>query len=101
MRRLLGPFVTLISRHCPQHDRRWVDILTRFFAVFSKAVRHYQRTGSSILLGHIEPFWVFQWVDDIVLIEIDMGDRLQKSENVSETESNSFPDPTGGMKASS
>lgn len=30
-----------------------------FFVVFGKAVCHYQRTGSSILLGHTEPFWVF------------------------------------------
>ncbi|KAG2886420.1 hypothetical protein PC117_g25382 [Phytophthora cactorum] len=37
-------------------------------------------TGSSFLLGHSEPFWICQWVDDIVLIEIDVGDRLQKAE---------------------
>ncbi|ETP04961.1 hypothetical protein F441_18347 [Phytophthora nicotianae CJ01A1] len=28
----------------------------------------------------IEPFWIFQWVDDIVLVEVDIGDRLQKAE---------------------
>ncbi|KAE9328401.1 hypothetical protein PF008_g16186 [Phytophthora fragariae] len=52
-----------------------------FFAVFGKAVRHYQRTGASRVKGFIEPFWIFQWVDDIVLIEVDIDDRLQKAEN--------------------
>ncbi|GMF55905.1 unnamed protein product [Phytophthora fragariaefolia] len=51
-----------------------------FFAVFGKAVRHYQRTGHSIVLGNTEPFWSFQWVDDIVLIEVDLGDRLMRAE---------------------
>ncbi|OWZ02333.1 hypothetical protein PHMEG_00026121, partial [Phytophthora megakarya] len=51
-----------------------------FFAVFGKAVRHYQRTGSSRVLGYSEPFWIFQWVDDIVLVEVDIDDRLQKAE---------------------
>ncbi|GMF36740.1 unnamed protein product [Phytophthora fragariaefolia] len=51
-----------------------------FFAVFGKAVRHYQRTGASSVLGYSEPFWIFQWVDDIVLIEVDIGERLQKAE---------------------
>ncbi|KAE9007783.1 hypothetical protein PR001_g13164 [Phytophthora rubi] len=51
-----------------------------FFAVFGKAVRHYQRTGASRVKGFIEPFWIFQWVDDIVLIEVDIDDRLQKAE---------------------
>ncbi|GMF33014.1 unnamed protein product [Phytophthora fragariaefolia] len=50
------------------------------FAVFGKAVRHYQRTGASSVLGYSEPFWIFQWVDDIVLIEVDIGERLQKAE---------------------
>ncbi|KAG3233484.1 hypothetical protein PI124_g21442 [Phytophthora idaei] len=65
--------------HVPVHSRH-ASIFGGFFAVFGKAVRHYQRTGSSFLLGHSEPFWIFQWVDDIVLIEIDVGDRLQKAE---------------------
>ncbi|RLN89745.1 hypothetical protein BBJ28_00016058, partial [Nothophytophthora sp. Chile5] len=51
-----------------------------FFAVFGKAVRHYQCTGASIVLGYSEPFWAFQWVDDIVFVEVDIGDRLQKAE---------------------
>ncbi|RLN31497.1 hypothetical protein BBJ28_00019634 [Nothophytophthora sp. Chile5] len=40
-------------------------------------------TGARVLrivLGYSEPFWAFQWVDDIVLVEVDMGDRLQKAE---------------------
>ncbi|OWZ11638.1 hypothetical protein PHMEG_00015312 [Phytophthora megakarya] len=51
-----------------------------FFAVLGKAVRHYQRTGQSTVLGYSERFWAFQWVDDIVLIEVDIDDRLQKAE---------------------
>ncbi|KAE9035946.1 hypothetical protein PR002_g7309 [Phytophthora rubi] len=51
-----------------------------FFAVFGKAVRHYPRTGHSLVLGHMEPFWSFHWVDDIVLVEVDVDDRLQKAE---------------------
>jgi hypothetical protein len=51
-----------------------------FFAVLGKAVRHYQRTGGSHVLGFHEPFWIFQWVDDIVLIEVDIDDRLQLAE---------------------
>ncbi|KAE9166789.1 hypothetical protein PF005_g29054 [Phytophthora fragariae] len=51
-----------------------------FFAVFGKAVRHYLRTGQSMVLGHMEPFWSFHWVDDIVFVEVDVDDRLQKAE---------------------
>ncbi|KAE9034761.1 hypothetical protein PR001_g9602 [Phytophthora rubi] len=47
-----------------------------YFAVFGKAVRHYQRTGRSYVQGFPEPFWSFQWVDDIVTIEVDIEDRL-------------------------
>ena len=50
------------------------------FAVFGRAVSHYQRTGASTILGFQEPFWIFQWVDDIVLIEVDIGDRLEQAE---------------------
>ncbi|POM69145.1 LOW QUALITY PROTEIN: Hypothetical protein PHPALM_14602 [Phytophthora palmivora] len=32
------------------------------------------------LLGHVDPFWTFQLVDDIVLIEVDIDDRLQQVE---------------------
>ncbi|GMF61140.1 unnamed protein product [Phytophthora fragariaefolia] len=72
-----------------------------FFAVFGKAVRHYQRTGHSIVLGNTEPFWSFQWVDDIVLIEVDLGDRLMRAKSVSETESNSCSAQKAGTRASS
>eukprot|EP00644_Phytophthora_capsici_P008024 jgi/Phyca11/125482/e_gw1.58.171.1 len=51
-----------------------------YFAVFGKAARHYQRSGSSYVQGLPEPFWIFQWVDDIVIIEVDIGDRLQCAE---------------------
>lgn len=51
-----------------------------YFAVLGKAVSHYQRTGASTVLGFQEPFWIFQWVDDIVLIEVDIGDRLERAE---------------------
>ncbi|OWY91108.1 hypothetical protein PHMEG_00040452, partial [Phytophthora megakarya] len=51
-----------------------------FCAVFGKAVRHYQRTGASYILGNLEPFWTFQWVDDIALVEADIDDRLLKAE---------------------
>ncbi|KAE9046202.1 hypothetical protein PR001_g4665 [Phytophthora rubi] len=51
-----------------------------FSAVFGKAVRHYLRTGQYLVLGHMEPFWSFHWVDDIVLVDIDVDDRLQKAE---------------------
>lgn len=51
-----------------------------FFAVMGKATRHYQRTGVSYVEGFPEPFWIFQWVDDIVLIEVDLGDRLLQAE---------------------
>ncbi|OWY91444.1 hypothetical protein PHMEG_00039974, partial [Phytophthora megakarya] len=36
---------------------------SRFFAVYGKS-----------------PFWIFQWVDDIVLVEADIDDRLLKAE---------------------
>ncbi|POM63565.1 Hypothetical protein PHPALM_21013 [Phytophthora palmivora] len=55
--------------------------LPGFFTIFRKAVRHYQRTGTSIIRGHVEPVWSFQWVDDIVLMEVDIEDRLQQAEN--------------------
>ncbi|KAI9994009.1 hypothetical protein PInf_016555 [Phytophthora infestans] len=45
-----------------------------------KATRHYQRTGASYVSGYPEPFWVFHWVDDIVIIEADIGDRLLQAE---------------------
>ncbi|EGZ23288.1 hypothetical protein PHYSODRAFT_295746 [Phytophthora sojae] len=51
-----------------------------FFAVMGKAARHYQRAGCSYVLGYPEPFWIFQWVDDIVLVEVDIGDRLLRAE---------------------
>ncbi|KAE9350617.1 hypothetical protein PF008_g6347 [Phytophthora fragariae] len=51
-----------------------------FSAVFGKAVRHYLRTGQYLVLGHMEPFWSFHWVDDIVLVDVDVDDRLQKAE---------------------
>ncbi|ETP06464.1 hypothetical protein F441_17146 [Phytophthora nicotianae CJ01A1] len=51
-----------------------------FFAVFGKAVRHYQRTGTSVVSGYAETFWIFQWVDDIVLIEVDIDNPLQEAE---------------------
>ncbi|POM79281.1 Hypothetical protein PHPALM_3085 [Phytophthora palmivora] len=51
-----------------------------FFAIMGKASRHYQRVGASYVLGYPEPFWVFQWVDDIVLVEVDLGDRLLQAE---------------------
>ncbi|EGZ08989.1 hypothetical protein PHYSODRAFT_362027 [Phytophthora sojae] len=51
-----------------------------FFAVMGKAARHYQRTGSSYILGYPEPFWIIQWVNDIVIIEVDIGDRLAQAE---------------------
>ncbi|ETI34057.1 hypothetical protein F443_19361 [Phytophthora nicotianae P1569] len=50
------------------------------FAVFGKAARHYHRYGYSYVLGLPEPFWIFQWVDDIVVIEVDIGDRLHCAE---------------------
>ncbi|OWZ10460.1 LOW QUALITY PROTEIN: hypothetical protein PHMEG_00016688 [Phytophthora megakarya] len=46
-----------------------------FFTVFGKDVRHCQRTGASQLLGCLRRFWIFQWVDAIVLIEVDIDDR--------------------------
>lgn len=51
-----------------------------FFAIMGKAVRHYQRAGTSYVLGLPEPMWIYQWVDDIVLIEVDIGDRLLRAE---------------------
>lgn len=51
-----------------------------FFAVMGKASRHYQRSGHSYINGYPEQFWVFQWVDDIVIIEVDVGDRLLQAE---------------------
>ncbi|OWZ02848.1 LOW QUALITY PROTEIN: hypothetical protein PHMEG_00025522 [Phytophthora megakarya] len=51
-----------------------------FFAVMGKATRHYQRSGVSHVNGYPEPFWIFEWVDDIVLIEVDLDDRLLRAE---------------------
>ena len=51
-----------------------------YFAVLGKATRHYQRQGTSVVLGYSEPYHVYQWVDDIVSIEVDIGDRLLSSE---------------------
>ncbi|KAG3025412.1 hypothetical protein JG687_00014361 [Phytophthora cactorum] len=45
-----------------------------------KTARHYQRTGVSHVNGYTEPFWTFQWVDGIVIIETDIGDRLLRAE---------------------
>ncbi|POM59780.1 hypothetical protein PHPALM_31441 [Phytophthora palmivora] len=65
--------------HVPVHARQ-ASAFGGFFAVFGKAVRHYQGTGTSIVLGHVEPFWTFQLIDDIVLIEVDIDDHLQQAE---------------------
>ncbi|KAE9045018.1 hypothetical protein PR001_g5142 [Phytophthora rubi] len=51
-----------------------------FFAIMGKATIHYQRTGTSYVIGYPVPFWAFQWVDDIVIIEVDIDDRLLRAE---------------------
>eukprot|EP00644_Phytophthora_capsici_P004608 jgi/Phyca11/111013/e_gw1.19.367.1 len=51
-----------------------------FFAIMRKAARHCQRTGPSYVNGNPKPFWAFQWVDDIVIIEVDIDVRLLLAE---------------------
>ncbi|KAG6958187.1 hypothetical protein JG688_00010626 [Phytophthora aleatoria] len=51
-----------------------------FYAIMGKAARHHQCTGVSHVNGYPGPFWTFQWVDDIVIIEAYIGERLLRAE---------------------
>ena len=47
-----------------------------FFAVFGKAIRYLHRNAGSIIEGNYILFRLFQWVDDLILFEVDIGNRL-------------------------
>ena len=51
-----------------------------FFAVFVKAVRWYQRNGGSVIRNVWKHFHCFVWVDDIAIIEPNVGTRLVEAE---------------------
>ena len=51
-----------------------------FFAVFVKGVRWYQRSSGSEIRKMWKAFHCFIWVDDIVIIEPNVGDRLVLAE---------------------
>ena len=51
-----------------------------YFALFAKAVRHQQSAGGSYIQGKWYNFYVFVWVDDIILVEPDIGDRILLAE---------------------
>ena len=51
-----------------------------FFAVFVKGVRWFQRNGGSMVGKVWKAFHCFIWVDDIVIIEPNLGDRLVLAE---------------------
>ena len=51
-----------------------------YFAVFAKAVRHLHRTRGSWMGCSWHGYWGFVWVDDIILIEPDLGSRLHDAE---------------------
>ena len=51
-----------------------------YFAIYSKAVRHLQKTKGSWLDCNWTNFWTFVWVDDVILIEpdVDSGTRCRR-----------------------
>ena len=51
-----------------------------FFAVFGKAVRFLHRNGGTIIGAMFEAFHMFQWVDDLIAVEADIGERLERAE---------------------
>ena len=51
-----------------------------YFAVYAKALRHLQRTHGSWIGCTWTNYWGFVWVDDVILIEPDIGQRLTESE---------------------
>ena len=51
-----------------------------YFAVFAKALRHFHRSRGSWINCTWTNYWSFVWVDDIVLIEPDINDRLESAE---------------------
>ena len=51
-----------------------------YFAIYAKAIRHLQHTQGSWLDGIWTNFWSFIWVDDVILIEPDVGSRLEEAE---------------------
>ncbi|POM79260.1 Hypothetical protein PHPALM_3109 [Phytophthora palmivora] len=74
--RIWGDLSALTNRHRVWDGCIRLDSITRM----DKASRHYQRAGASYVLGYPEPFLVFQRVEDIVLVEVDLGDRLLQAE---------------------
>lgn len=51
-----------------------------YFAVYAKALRHLQRTKGSWINYTWTNYWSFIWVDDVILIEPDVGTRLAEAE---------------------
>ncbi|ETN18024.1 hypothetical protein PPTG_03746 [Phytophthora nicotianae INRA-310] len=64
-----GGTTAILTRNRIRHGRLWVDCIARFLRCF--------RTG--MVSGYAETFWIFQWVDDIVLIEVDIDNPLQEA----------------------
>ena len=50
-----------------------------FFAVFGKAIRFLHRNAGSIIDANYVLFKLFQWVDNLIVFEPDVGNRLAKA----------------------
>jgi ribonuclease HI len=50
------------------------------FALFARAMIHYHGSGSSYVLNILVRYWNWLWVDDVVLVEPNLGNRLRESE---------------------
>ncbi|KAG2785203.1 hypothetical protein Pcac1_g5448 [Phytophthora cactorum] len=51
-----------------------------FYVIMGKDDRHYQPRGGSHVNDYLGSFWTFRWVEDIAIIEADIGDRLLRAE---------------------
>ena len=66
-----------------------------YFALFAKAVRHGHHMGGSCIKQDYSPFYSFVWVDDIVLVEPDMDNRLYLAKHHLRTKVEEVFGPTG------
>ena len=66
-----------------------------YFALFAKAVRHGQRASGSWINHDFKNFHAFVWVDDIVLVEPDLDNRLYWAELNLRTKVEEVFGPTG------
>ena len=66
-----------------------------YFALFAKAVRYAQSRGGSFVRDDFKNFYSFVWVDDIVLVEPDVDNRLYLAELHLRTKVEEVFGPTG------